>query len=141
MQLIQGLGELHANGIIHRDIKPENLYVTNNFQTLKIGGLYFSKNTLATVPQYQTVLGSYFFMAPELLQNQAYNNQVDLFAAKITIFSVMTGCIPFQSSSKEDQNYNLLIEKRYDDFKSAFSQFNLSEEFWDFFFKGLSLNY
>uniref|UniRef100_A0AC34GID2 Protein kinase domain-containing protein n=1 Tax=Panagrolaimus sp. ES5 TaxID=591445 RepID=A0AC34GID2_9BILA len=68
-QLLNGLGYIHACGIVHRDVKPENLLLTKN-NTLKI-----SDFGMATVFRHQgsqrlleTRCGTMPYAAPEVLQ-------------------------------------------------------------------------
>ena len=39
-----GLASLHKNKIIHRDIKAANLFLTENFETVKLGDLGIAKH-------------------------------------------------------------------------------------------------
>ena len=56
-------------------------------------------------------------MAPEIHIRQLYQGeQVDLFAAAIILFIMVTKHIPFGSATPGDFHYNLIAQGRYDDF-------------------------
>jgi len=42
-QALIGLEALHWNKIIHRDIKAANLFLTTNYETIKLGDLGIAK--------------------------------------------------------------------------------------------------
>lgn len=66
LQVLNGFKSLHEHNIVHRDIKLPNI-LKNNGQ-LKIADLGFAKELKSDKGITQTVLGTPYTMAPEVLQ-------------------------------------------------------------------------
>ncbi|MCP5488463.1 MAG: protein kinase [Verrucomicrobia bacterium] len=86
------LGHLHFEGIIHRDIKPANLYAPagkpENACIMDLGVARDLTGTKTT----GNVPGSWDFMAPELLiENARGAPRSDLFALGLSLYEAITG--------------------------------------------------
>src|SRR5262249_27625667 len=104
-------GYAHARGIVHRDIKPSNILVGPFGETLLIDwGLArvldeADQATTATSPSDQnltragTVAGTPGFMAPEQARGEAVDMRADVFALGATLFFVLSGQLPWGSTS------------------------------------------
>ena len=96
LQVLRGIGYLHANGICHRDIKPENLLCSGeeeNFEVL-IGDFGFSKFYREEI--MSTLVGSSYYAAPEVLQQKGkYSMSCDIWSFGIVAFILLTGFHPF----------------------------------------------
>lgn len=95
-EVCEALQVAHECGIIHRDIKPANLMLTHE------GAVKLADFGLARTPQSaeleltqtQHVLGTPFFMAPELTKGSAPSVRSDLYALGVTLYQLLTGQIP-----------------------------------------------
>jgi len=118
--VLQGLAYLHRNGIIHRDIKPANILVRQTAEgpVAKITDFGVSKlsNTASTNGGSALVV-SIPYMAPEQLNvrkygvEQAIGYNLDLWAAGVTIYEVVTGKVLFregEGDSNEEIMANIL---------------------------------
>lgn len=91
--LCEGLAFLHERGIVHRDLKPANLYLEDN--TVKIGDVGLSKFIAESRRSAQTQsVGTVYYMAPEVTHGK-YGLEVDVYAAGIILFEMLTGDVPF----------------------------------------------
>ena len=137
-QMLEGLGYLHAAGFTHRDLKPENLLFDANFD-IKITDFGFAdiNNQLL-----HTQLGTDGYMAPEITLGEAYSGQsVDLFAAAIILFTMITGRRPFNRAHPQDPHYVALITNpdKFWNLHAKEDGANLySDEFKDLFVKLMS---
>ena len=95
-QLANGLKYLDSNSIIHRDIKPKNILLTNNRRVLKIADFGFAKR-ISDISLHETVCGSPLYMAPEIMNNHAYNNQTDLWSIGMILYEMLYGLHPFEN--------------------------------------------
>jgi hypothetical protein len=95
--IARAVSYLHDHGIVHRDLKPANVFLENG--TLKIGdyGLSKSISTSQRTAQTQTV-GTVHYMAPEISTGN-YNKQVDVYAAGVILYEMVTGKVPFDGES------------------------------------------
>lgn len=66
-------------------------------------------------------------MAPEVLEQRPYRGtSVDIFAAGVILFIMITGTMPFKSqASVTDELYQYIVNKEYDKF---WDQWSTSEE-------------
>jgi hypothetical protein len=97
LMLASAVGYLHDHGIVHRDLKPGNIFIENN--RLKVGdyGLCKFIGGAETDRQSQSV-GTVHYMAPEVASGN-YNKQVDIYAAGIILYEMLTGKVPFDGDS------------------------------------------
>lgn len=63
---------IHSRKVIHRDIKPQNIFIAKNGD-LKIGDFGISKVLQATQEKAMTVIGSPFFLSPEICRGDPYS--------------------------------------------------------------------
>jgi hypothetical protein len=95
--IARAVAYLHDHGIVHRDLKPGNIFLENG--TVKVGdyGLSKSISTSQRTAQTQSV-GTVHYMAPEISTGN-YNKQIDVYAAGIILYEMLTGRVPFEGES------------------------------------------
>jgi serine/threonine protein kinase len=96
LQILEGLGQLHARGVIHRDIKPENVFLCHD-GTVKVLDLGVAKvlGDDARVTHPGTSLGTPRAMAPEQCQGRAVDARTDLYAVGLVLYEIVAGRGPF----------------------------------------------
>jgi serine/threonine protein kinase len=64
-----------------------------------------------------TNLGSQPYMAPEIHESKPYKGvEIDLFAAAVIIFTMISGGCPFYEAKNTDQYYRMIMKKQWDMF-------------------------
>ncbi len=97
LSLTKAIGYLHDHGIVHRDLKPGNIFLENG--VLKVGDYGLSKSMSASGRGAQTdSVGTVHYMAPEISTGN-YNKQIDIYAAGVILYEMLTGRVPFQGES------------------------------------------
>ena len=103
MQLMQGLKYLvKENNIMHRDLKPHNLLLTNNKQTLKISDFGFAKVLASAETMAETMCGTPYYMAPEIMQANKYQSRADLWSVGVITYEMFYGKYPFIADDGTD---------------------------------------
>lgn len=97
IQLMEGLQYLHDKNIMHRDLKPHNLLLTNNKKTLKISDFGFAKSMSSEESMAQTMCGTPYYMAPEIMQNKQYLSKADLWSVGIIMYEMAYGKYPYSN--------------------------------------------
>src|SRR5262249_1132711 len=95
--LARAVAYLHDHGIVHRDLKPANVFLENGTVKVCDYGLSKSISTSGRTAQTQSV-GTVHYMAPEISTGN-YNKQVDIYAAGVILFEMVTGRVPFDGES------------------------------------------
>jgi len=95
--------KLNANNISHRDIKLNNILVKylNKEKTLYKVLLsdYGISNQIYTLTQkFTTHAGSSLIMAPEILNDEKYDNKCDLWSIGVIIFQLKTRTFPYKGT-------------------------------------------
>ena len=99
VQLCLGLEYLHYHHILHRDIKSRNVFLVNE-DTLRIGDLGLAK-VLALQNDYaHTIVGTPYYLSPELLQGQPYNQKSDVWALGCVLYELMMLRSPFEAATE-----------------------------------------
>jgi serine/threonine protein kinase len=144
-QIISGLEACHNIGIAHRDMKPENILFDAEFN-LKIADFGFSILIMGRDGSglLHTRLGTESYMAPELHMRRPYTGEsVDLFAAGIILFIMISQNPPFSRAEPTDPYYRLLSsgDSRFWTAHSRNKQPNLySADFQDYIKRMLELD-
>src|SRR5437773_1348937 len=95
--LAKAVSCLHDHGIVHRDLKPGNIFVENG--SVKVGDYGLSKFISSSQRTAQTQsVGTVHYMAPEISTGN-YNKQIDIYAAGIVLYEMLTGRVPFDGES------------------------------------------
>jgi hypothetical protein len=97
LALANAVGYLHDHGIVHRDLKPANIFLENGI--VKVGDYGLSKFISSSQRTAQTQsVGTVHYMAPEISTGN-YNKQIDIYAAGIVLYEMLTGRVPFDGES------------------------------------------
>ncbi|MCA9995563.1 MAG: DUF2791 family P-loop domain-containing protein [Anaerolineales bacterium] len=89
IQMLQALAYLHRRGILHRDLKPDNVLVVGDTVRVLDFGLAAAKE------QATDSVGSWLYMAPELLLGQPASEASDLYAVGVLAYQLFTNEHPF----------------------------------------------
>ena len=119
-QLCSVLYYLHQSNYIYYDLKPENILVskTGGKPLIKLIDMGFAHHQLLQ-DKYLT-RGTTEYIAPEILKNESYNHQVDLYSLGIMLYRIVYGKFPFKSESGLDI-YKEHIESEFEFPESRYS--------------------
>ena len=98
-QAATGLGEAARAQLIHRDVKPSNLGISRQ-GVLKVTdfGLAKVSSTDPKLTGKGLVVGTADYIAPEQARGEEVDERADVYALGCTLFHLLTGHPPFQSS-------------------------------------------
>lgn len=104
IQILNGFKTLVKNNIMHRDFKLANILKHNG--NIKIADFGFSK-LLGTDNLANTMLGSPLNMAPEVLNNQIYDNKADMWSIGTCFYELLFGKSPYTAANMVDLLKNI----------------------------------
>jgi len=95
-QVARACEYMHARGIIHRDLKPENLvYLDLKQEQICVTDFGLSKYMDHSESQTKTACGTPAFVAPEVLRQELYGTQVDMWSLGTILYIMLCGYPPF----------------------------------------------
>ena len=96
IQILNGFKTLVKYKILHRDFKLANLMKHNN--SIKIADFGFSK-IMENDSKTDTMLGSPLNMAPEILNQDSYDNKADIWSLGTVFYEMIFGKPPFMANN------------------------------------------
>jgi len=98
-----GMNWLHGiNKIVHRDLKPANLLVDDNFR-VKVTDFGFSEVFGKVGKDKFGPRGTALWMAPEVMQQQEFDETVDVYSFGIVVWEIYSLEEPFKEYSDWDE--------------------------------------
>ncbi|GBG33229.1 Protein kinase, putative [Hondaea fermentalgiana] len=89
-QALMGLSFLHRHHRLHRDIKSDNILVDVNGR-IKLADFGFAVSLTSEENKRKSVVGTPYWMAPELIRGLEYDSKVDVWSLGITAIECADG--------------------------------------------------
>jgi len=120
-KIVSAIEYLHKQNIAHRDLKPENLLVKSieDDTEVKIADFGLSK-IIDKDKMMQTACGTPGYVAPEVLNAEGYDKEVDMWSVGVITYILLCGFPPFYSESVPEV-FEQIMKAEYD----------YPEEYWD----------
>jgi calcium-dependent protein kinase len=108
-QVFSGLCYLHSKNIVHRDLKLENILISEMEPDKKTNRKYFwikiidfgTAKIFEKNKNEKTVVGSSYYIAPEVLQKN-YNEKCDTWSAGVILYMLIVGRAPFDGKNDDE---------------------------------------
>ena len=84
IQALLGLRHVHSKKIIHRDIKSLNLFFDADDNVL-VGDLGIAKVLSPNTMFARTIVGTPYYLSPELCEDKPYNEKSDVWALGVVL--------------------------------------------------------
>ncbi|KAG8988363.1 hypothetical protein FRB90_002796, partial [Tulasnella sp. 427] len=106
--IASAIAYLHSLSIIHGDIKARNILVSQD-GGIRLCDFGLSKYSSWTTSEGRKGAGTIRWQAPELLFDEHKSFKSDVYAFGITVYEVLSGNLPFGSSSDGAIVYNVVL--------------------------------
>ncbi|KAF3567808.1 hypothetical protein DY000_02014101, partial [Brassica cretica] len=87
----------HSMNVIHRDVKPENfLFSSDDEESSKLKAIDFGCSVyIKEGVELKEKVGSLYYTAPEVLREESYGKEIDIWSAGVILYILLSGSPPF----------------------------------------------
>jgi len=120
VQVLVALQHIHSQNVLHRDLKSSNLFLTDSCRTLKIGDFGISRVLEGTQDAAVTVVGTPYYMSPEVCRSEPYRDKSDVWALGCCLYEMCMLKHAFESNSLLGLVYRI-VSDHYDPIPEMYS--------------------
>lgn len=103
-QVLEGLGDAHAIGVVHRDVKPSNVLLREDGRVAYLCDFGIATSPGRELTRTGALVGSTAYMAPERHSGDTAGTSgvaADLYAVGCLLWNLLTGTQPFVGTDAE----------------------------------------
>ena len=98
IQLAMAVDYCHSQRVMHRDLKSSNVFITRK-NVVKLGDFGIAKVIDDEMNQARTVVGTPFYMSPEVCENKPYDFKSDVWSLGCILYELCALEHPFGASN------------------------------------------
>ncbi|NXN78342.1 NEK4 kinase, partial [Bombycilla garrulus] len=110
VQIAMALQYLHEKRILHRDLKTQNIFLTRT-NIIKVGDLGIARVLENQYDMASTLIGTPYYMSPELFSNKPYNYKSDVWALGCCVYEMATLKHAFNAKDMNSLAYRIIEGK------------------------------
>ncbi|KAF4321589.1 hypothetical protein JM18_003683 [Phytophthora kernoviae] len=88
VQMAMAIKYLHAQRVLHRDLKTSNVFLTTE-NVVKLGDFGIAKTLDSTLDQAKTVVGTPYYMSPEVCESKPYSYASDMWSLGCVLYEML----------------------------------------------------
>ncbi|KAK3766064.1 hypothetical protein RRG08_002301 [Elysia crispata] len=97
-QIVAAIRHIHSHNVLHRDLKTDNIFLTKE-GVVKVGDFGISKMLGSTNIGAQTVLGTPYYISPEMCEGKQYSFKSDIWALGCILYEMACFQKTFEGSN------------------------------------------
>lgn len=110
VQIAMALQYMHERNVLHRDLKTQNIFLTKS-KIIKVGDLGIARVLETSSDMATTLIGTPYYMSPELFSNKPYNHKSDVWALGCCLYEMCTLRHAFNAKDMSSLVYKILKGK------------------------------
>ncbi|GAV50075.1 hypothetical protein ZYGR_0S02090 [Zygosaccharomyces rouxii] len=106
-QIVSAVHYAHSLNCVHRDLKLENILLDKNGNA-KLTDFGFTRECVSK-SSLETICGTTVYMAPELIQRQAYDGfKIDIWSLGVILYTMINGTMPFDEDDETKTKWKIV---------------------------------